>query len=47
MGIPFVIVPVPVSADLAFGSRPNLAHADTSYRTSSSSSEHTPSPAAR
>jgi hypothetical protein len=35
LGIPFVIVPVPVSADLALGSRPVLARADTSYRTSS------------
>ena len=34
LGIPFVIVPVPVSADLALGSHPSLARADTSYRTS-------------
>ena len=31
-GIPFVIVPVPVSADLIPGSRPTLARAETTYR---------------
>ena len=31
-GIPFVIVPVPVSADLMPGSRPTLARAESTYR---------------
>jgi hypothetical protein len=31
-GIPFVIVPVPVSANLAPGSRPTLARAQSTYR---------------
>jgi amino acid transporter len=31
-GIPFVIVPVPVSADLIPGARPKLARAETTYR---------------
>ena len=31
-GIPFVIVPVPVSADLIPGSRPTLARAESTYR---------------
>jgi len=47
LGIPFVIVPVPVSADLALGSRPTLARADASYRTSSSSSTQAPTPPGR
>ncbi|HUJ75680.1 MAG TPA: amino acid transporter, partial [bacterium] len=31
LGIPFVIVPVPVSADLIPGARPTLARAETTY----------------
>jgi len=31
-GIPFVIVPVPVSADLMPGARPTLARAESTYR---------------
>jgi amino acid transporter len=34
LGIPFVIVPVPVSADLVPGSRPQLSRAETTYRPS-------------
>jgi len=32
LGIPFVIVPVPVSADLIPGARPTLARAESTYR---------------
>jgi hypothetical protein len=45
LGIPFVIVPVPVSGDLVPRGRPSLAKAEISY--GASSSTQTPSPAAR
>ncbi|MGA2977585.1 MAG: APC family permease [Spirochaetia bacterium] len=45
LGIPFVIIPVPVSADLVPGSRPKLAKAETTYLPSSvSPQEPSPSP---
>jgi len=43
--IPFVIVPVPVSADLMPGARPSLARAETTYRTSSDSRQAPSDPA--
>jgi hypothetical protein len=41
-GIPFVIVPVPVSADLIPGARPTLAHAETTYRPTAVAVEEPP-----
>jgi hypothetical protein len=41
-GIPFVIVPVPVSADLIPGARPTLAHAETTYRPTAVAVEERP-----
>jgi amino acid transporter len=46
LGIPFVIVPVPVSGDLIPGARPSLARAGTTYRPSSPSAQ-APSPSER
>jgi amino acid transporter len=45
LGIPFVIVPVPVSADLMPGARPSLARAEATYRTSSDSRQAPSAPA--
>jgi hypothetical protein len=50
LGIPFVIVPVPVSGDLVPKGRPSLAKAEISYGASSpgaASSTQAPSPAPR
>jgi len=38
-GIPFVIVPVPVSADLMPGAKPTLARAETTYRPTAPAAE--------
>ncbi len=47
LGIPFVIVPVPVSADLIPGARPQLARAETTYRPAEPSSAQAPVEPAR
>jgi amino acid transporter len=41
-GIPFVIVPVPVSADLIPGARPTLARAETTYKPTAIAVEEQP-----